>query len=45
MVGDGVTEVSSTMPPLAPRVMQASGLQADAVLSYLLQEKDDAAVS
>ena len=45
LVGDGVTEVSGTMPPLAPRVMQASGLQADAVLSYLLKEKEHGAVS
>ena len=36
-VGDFTSAVSDDAPPLAPRVMQAAALQADAVLSHLLQ--------
>ncbi|CAK7062822.1 MAG: hypothetical protein DELT_01497 [Desulfovibrio sp.] len=35
-VGDFVTAVDEAHPPLAPRVMQAAALQADAVLSHIL---------
>ena len=36
LVGDFISAVSEVLPPLAPRVMQAAALQADAVLEYLL---------
>lgn len=37
-VGDGESSVGRDMPVLAPRVMQAAALQADAVLSRILGE-------
>jgi len=36
LVGDFSSAVSKSLPPLAPRVMQAAALQADAVLEHLL---------
>ena len=36
-VGDGESAVTAGMPALAPRVMQAAALQADAVLARLLE--------
>jgi sulfur carrier protein ThiS adenylyltransferase len=36
LVGDFTTAVSETLPPLAPRVIQAAGMQADAVLEHIL---------
>lgn len=39
LVGDFITDIA-TAPPLAPRVMQAAALQADAVLDYLLRDCD-----
>lgn len=38
-VGDFTTQVSASNPPLAPRVMQAAALQADAVLEFILSGK------
>ena len=35
LVGDFSSAVSDVLPPLAPRVMQAAALQADAVLEYI----------
>lgn len=35
-VGDFSTQVDAAHPPLAPRVMQAAALQADAVLEFIL---------
>ena len=35
-VGDFSTAVGDVNPPLAPRVMQAAGMQADAVLNFIL---------
>jgi sulfur carrier protein ThiS adenylyltransferase len=37
-VGDFSSDVADGLPPLAPRVMQAAALQADAVLTILLRE-------
>lgn len=37
LVGDFSTDIA-TAPPLAPRVMQAAALQADAVLEYILRD-------
>ena len=37
-VGDFCTEAGEKAPPLAPRVMQAAAMQADAVLEYILTE-------
>lgn len=37
LVGDFMTDIA-TAPPLAPRVVQAAALQADAVLEYLLRD-------
>lgn len=37
-VGDFESGLSDERPPLAPRVMQAAALQAEAVLEYLLRE-------
>ena len=45
IVGDGESEVSAAAPPLAPRVMQAAGLQADVVLAFFLQEAANASSS
>lgn len=45
MVGDGVTEVTGDKPPLAPRVNQAAGMQADVVLEFFLQEASRASLS
>jgi sulfur carrier protein ThiS adenylyltransferase len=39
LVGDFASAVSETLPPLAPRVMQAAAMQADAVLAYLLEKR------
>lgn len=36
VVGDGVNDVNSGLPPLAPRVMMAAAMQADQVLLRLL---------
>lgn len=36
VVGDHRTELSPSLPPLAPRVIMAAAMQADAVLSFLL---------
>jgi sulfur carrier protein ThiS adenylyltransferase len=36
LVGDFSSAVSEALPPLAPRVMQAAALQADAVLEHIL---------
>ena len=36
LVGDFSSTVSEVLPPLAPRVIQAAALQADAVLEYIL---------
>ena len=36
LVGDFTSAVSELLPPLAPRVMQAAAMQADAVLEYIL---------
>jgi sulfur carrier protein ThiS adenylyltransferase len=36
LVGDFTTAASAAFPPLAPRVMQAAALQADAVLEHIL---------
>jgi len=36
LVGDFTSAVNEKLPPLAPRVMQAAALQADAVLAYIL---------
>ncbi len=38
VVGDFTSDVQS-MPPLAPRVMQAAAMQADAILTYILEHK------
>ncbi|MDL2317397.1 ThiF family adenylyltransferase, partial [Desulfovibrio sp. OttesenSCG-928-A18] len=38
-VGDFMSAVSGSAPPLAPRVMQAAALQADAVLARLLKSE------
>ena len=35
LVGDFTSAVSETLPPLAPRVMQAAAMQADAVLEHI----------
>ena len=35
-VGDFLTEANNQNPPLAPRVVQAAAMQADAVLAYIL---------
>lgn len=40
IVGDFQTGVGDSLPPLAPRVMQAAAMQADQVLVYLLGEPD-----
>jgi sulfur carrier protein ThiS adenylyltransferase len=37
LVGDFTSAVSEALPPLAPRVIQAAAMQADAVLAYLLE--------
>jgi sulfur carrier protein ThiS adenylyltransferase len=37
-VGDFCTEADENDPPLAPRVMQAAAMQADAVLEFILGE-------
>jgi sulfur carrier protein ThiS adenylyltransferase len=39
LVGDFTTAVSETLPPLAPRVIQAASMQADAVLEYILGKR------
>ena len=39
LVGDGVSAVGSKLPPMAPRVVQAAAMQADAVLTFLLGEQ------
>ena len=36
LVGDFTSAVSDALPPLAPRVMQAAAMQADAVLEHIL---------
>jgi sulfur carrier protein ThiS adenylyltransferase len=36
LVGDFSSAASEALPPLAPRVMQAAAMQADAVLEYIL---------
>jgi len=36
LVGDFTSAVSEILPPLAPRVMQAAAMQADAVLEHIL---------
>jgi sulfur carrier protein ThiS adenylyltransferase len=36
LVGDFTSAVSEALPPLAPRVMQAAAMQADAVLEFIL---------
>ena len=36
LVGDFTSAVSETLPPLAPRVIQAAAMQADAVLEHIL---------
>jgi sulfur carrier protein ThiS adenylyltransferase len=36
LVGDFTSAVSQILPPLAPRVMQAAAMQADAVLEHIL---------
>lgn len=36
-VGDFTSEVNDTLPPLAPRVMQAAAMQADVVLTRILE--------
>ncbi|HON12172.1 MAG TPA: sulfur carrier protein ThiS adenylyltransferase ThiF [Chitinispirillaceae bacterium] len=41
LVGDGVSEVNSTVKPYAPRVMVAAAKQADIVLSLVLGKKTD----
>lgn len=38
-VGDFESAVDDARPPLAPRVMQAAALEAEAVLEFLLQER------
>jgi sulfur carrier protein ThiS adenylyltransferase len=38
LVGDFTSAVSEALPSLAPRVMQAAAMQADAVLAYLLEK-------
>lgn len=38
LVGDFTTDIAMA-PPLAPRVMQAAAMQADAVLAYILRER------
>jgi len=35
LVGDFISAVSEKLPPLAPRVMQAAAMQADAVLEHI----------
>lgn len=40
-VGDFVNGVDAAHPPLAPRVMQAAALQADAVLAHILSSVTD----
>ena len=35
-VGDFITTADDSNPPLAPRVMQAAAMQADAVLTHIL---------
>jgi sulfur carrier protein ThiS adenylyltransferase len=37
-VGDFTSDIADGLPPLAPRVMEAAALQADAVLTILLRE-------
>ena len=39
LVGDFSSAVSEVLPPLAPRVMQAAAMQADAVLEHILGKK------
>jgi sulfur carrier protein ThiS adenylyltransferase len=39
LVGDFSSAVSEVLPPLAPRVMQAAAMQADAVLEHVLGTK------
>ena len=39
LVGDFSSAVSEDLPPLAPRVIQAAAMQADAVLSYILDKQ------
>ena len=41
VVGDLATETAPGVPPMAPRVMMAAALQADAVLAFLLESADD----
>ena len=36
LVGDFSSSVSAKLPTLAPRVIQAAAMQADAVLEYIL---------
>lgn len=38
-VGDFTSEVNGQSPPLAPRVMQAAALEAEAVLEFLLRDE------
>lgn len=38
-VGDFITGIGPESPPLAPRVMQAAAMQADAVLAHILGDK------
>lgn len=40
IVGDFTTGVNETHPPMAPRVMQAAGMQANAVLAYIFENFD-----
>ncbi len=37
LVGDGVSAIGPELPPMAPRVIQAAAMQADAVLAFLLK--------
>jgi len=40
LVGDFTSAVSEALPPLAPRVMQAAAMQADAVLEHILEARN-----
>jgi len=40
LVGDFTTAVSESLPPLAPRVIQAAAMQADAVLEHILGTRE-----
>jgi sulfur carrier protein ThiS adenylyltransferase len=45
LVGDGTTDTTSNVPPMAPGVLAAAALQADVVLGEILKEREDGGCS